>query len=394
MAAWCPRCDELRPSPGPGAEAARGRCPECGAELANLERPRPRGAGASGTEPADGAAAPVSLQPPRSRLRAALLVTALALSGLGYVAGHAGGPHAPSRSAAAATTTTTAPPPPSFGFRFRGREQQLAPPPEERRLGWRARSGQVTLTLESISRSSDPNDPGADANAVLVMRVDGLPAGEQLLGLQGLELFDAGGGVYATPPLNSIGRQRGVAANPEGGGAAPGRYLVALGPAPSVGTLASVRVGALIVSRPPSARVPLGPVPPGAAQSATLQALPQGSRDIREVPLELDPELGDSAATVELSAAFVSARRVVLVVTVEINANGTFAAERALVPFTIGLSAGGGELCSRTDVFSASQGANPSVTLDCPVSLTAPTQLSATIGSGTALVVVSRALAG
>src|SRR6266516_5716204 len=397
MAAWCPRCDELRPGDGRGASLSR--CPECGAALADLARPRPGGRAAA-ADPAADAAFPVSLQPPRSRLRAALLVTALALSGLGYVAGHAGGPGSGPGSGAragagaassttASTSTSTLPGPLQGPGR---RDQELIPQPERRVLGWHASDGRATLTLESIARSGAQNDTNSDATAVLTVRVDELPAGQHLLGLQGLELLDAGGGVYATPVVASIGRQRGVTANLDESGSGPGRYLVSLGPAPSTATLATVRVRALIVSRPPDVAVPLGSVPPGAGPSAALQALPEGLHDNLQVPLEVAPDLGRNAATVELSAAFVSAHRAVLVATVDLNGTGNFSGQEAVVVFTSGLVADGREVCARTDVFSASQSEIPSITLDCPASLTAAARLSATFGSATSTVAFQRTI--
>jgi hypothetical protein len=335
----------------------------------------------------------VSLQPPRSRLRAALLVTALALSGLGYLAGHAGAPGAASHAAGAATTTTTpAPPARGFAFPLRGRVQQLIPQAERRALGWHASDGPVSLTLASIARSSDPNDTSGDATAALTVRVDGLPAGERLLGLQGLVLLDAGGGVYATPRVVDIGRQRGVPAFAGQSGAPPGSYLVELGPAPSVATLAKVQVQALIVSRPPATSVPLDSVPPSATHSATLQALPQGDRDAVDVPLELSPAFGRDSAAVELSAAFVSAHRAVLIAAVDYSGSGAFADQEAVVPFTIALVADGREICSRTDMLSGSHPANPSVTLDCPADFTAAARLGAVFGSATAMVAFPRTI--
>jgi len=397
MAAWCPRCDEVRPAGKGGASG--GYCPECGAELADLERPRATGtASRPAADPAADAVFPVSLQPPRSRLRAALLVTALALSGLGYVAGHAGGPRSGSgtRGGGAAAATTASTQARSFQGPFQGpgrRGQQAAvTQPERRLLGWHASTGGANLTLDAIARSSDQNDTNSDATAVLTIRVDGLPAGQHLLGLQGLELLDAGGGVYATPAVATIGRQRGVPAHPDESGSAPGAYLVSLGPAPSTATLATVRVQALIVSRPPNVTVRLGNLPPGAGQSATLQALPEGLHDHLQVPLEVAPDLGRNAATVELSAVFVSASRAVLAATVDLNGTGNFSGQEAVVAFTTGLLAGGREVCARTDLFSASQSEIPSITLDCPASLTSAAQLSATFGSATTTVAFPRTI--
>ncbi len=186
MRGWCPRCDAVR--------EAEGTCPECQAPLVELdERPvRPA------ARPAEEAATEVSAvaeAPPRGRLRVALAVAALVLVGLAFVAGRGtGGSAASAQRSASATTQTTTP-----------QAVEL-----QRQLGWRSKPSNG-VRVEAVSLSRIPSDTvngdvqTSDNAGSLTLRVDGLANGQRLLGITGLHLVDAGGGVFAEPDSRQIG---------------------------------------------------------------------------------------------------------------------------------------------------------------------------------------------
>jgi hypothetical protein len=278
--AWCPRCDAVRPG--------ETSCPVCGTALAVLQDPSPPEPDAP--PPPEPAAAP-----PPSRLRLALLVAALAVAGLAFVAGRSGTPPA------AAPAPTTAGPAPATTAAV------AEPDADVRELGWRAgpRRG-VTLTVASARRVLDPDE---DTAAVLTLRVDGLQPGQRLLAVRDLRLLDSGGGVYSSPEEQPIGNGAGVPVEPTDD---PATYLLFTSPAPRLSALASVEVGDLLVVRPRSSRIELDSSGPWPA-AAPLRAIDPGRRDTVEVPVG-SAALPAEGLPLRVTAAFVGAGRAVVVV--------------------------------------------------------------------------------
>jgi hypothetical protein len=314
MTAWCPRCDADRPG--------ETTCPRCGTPLATLQAP-PRPPEPDAPPPAE-----EPVQPPApSRLRVALLVTALVLGGLAFVAGRSGArPEAPAAPAATtqATTTTT-------------------PDEDLRELGWRATpSHGITVTAVAIRRIVTPD---RETSAELTLRVEGLRSDQRLFAFRELHLFDLGGGVFSTPEEEAIGDQTGTPAIPTGD---PATYRVVTAPAPRLRSLATVEVGGLIVLRPRTATAeldvrgawPAGPplraVDPGSRDRVTV-SVPQGLAASGRVPIRLAGVLvGGGRAVVALDAreAFQNS---------PLEAGGT-------LPLGAELRSGGRVLCSQTVV--------------------------------------------
>jgi hypothetical protein len=315
MRSWCPRCDAVRPG--------ETTCPVCGTPLATLQAPPPPAAGPDTPPPAE-----EPVQPPApSRLRVALLVTALVLGGLAFVAGRSGArPAAPAAPATTTQATTTT----------------RAPDEDLRQLGWRGRpSHGVTVTAVAIRRIVTPD---RETSAELTLRVEGLRSDQRLFAFGELRLFDLGGGVFSTPEQEPIGDQTGTPAIPTGD---PATYKVLTAPAPRLRSLAKVEVGGLIVLRPRTATAeldvggawPAGPplraVDPG-SRDQVMVAVPEGLAPGGRVPIRLAGVLvGGGRAVVALDArqAFENSPLV----------GGT-------LPLGAELRAGGRVLCSRTVV--------------------------------------------
>jgi hypothetical protein len=278
--AWCPRCDAVRPG--------ETSCPVCGTALAVLQDPSPPEPDAP--PPPEPAAAP-----PPSRLRLALLVAALAVAGLAFVAGRSGTP-----PAAAPAPTTAGPAPATTAA-------TAEPDADVRELGWRAGPRQgVTLTVASARRVLDPDE---DTAAVLTLRVDGLQPGQRLLAVRDLRLLDSGGGVYSSPEAQPIGNEAGVPVEPTDD---PATYLLFTSPAPRLNALASVEVGDLLVVRARTSRIELDSSGPWPA-AAPLRAIDPGPRDTVEVPVGPNV-LPVDRLPLRVTAAFVGAGRAVVVV--------------------------------------------------------------------------------
>jgi hypothetical protein len=314
MRAWCPRCDAVRPG--------ETTCPVCGTSLATLQKSPPAPA-PDAPPPADEPAPPPAAP---SRLRVALLVTALALGGLAFVAGRSGArPAAP--AATTPPTTTTA----ERGDNFRP-------------LGWRARAaGDLTVTAVSIRRMVTPD---RESSAELTLRVEGLQPGRRLFALRGLRLLDLGGGVFSAPEEEPIGDQVGTPAFPTED---PATYSVVTAPAPRLQSLARIEVDALIVVRPRAATLGLdvgGPWParpplraadpgPRAEVGVTVPGWSSFGQGRRLLPLRVAGVLvGGGRAVVALDARDVSE-------VFEAVPGGS-------LPLSAELRAGGRVLCSRT----------------------------------------------
>jgi hypothetical protein len=314
MRTWCPRCDAVRPG--------ETTCPVCGTPLATLQAPPPP------AEPDAPPPAEEPVQPPApSRLRVALLVTALVLGGLAFVAGRSGArPEAPAAPATTTQATTTT----------------HAPDEDLRQLGWRSRpSHGVTVTAVAIRRIVTPD---RETSAELTLRVEGLRPDQRLFAFSELGLFDLGGGVFSNPEEEPIGDQTGTPAIPTGD---PATYKVITAPAPRLPSLARVEVGGLIVLRPRTttaeldvhgawpAGPPLRAVDPGPRDQVTV-TVPQGLAAGGRMPIRLAGVLvGGGRAVVALDAreAFQKSPLV-----------------GGALPLGAQLRAGGRVLCSRTVV--------------------------------------------
>jgi hypothetical protein len=348
---WCPRCDAVRPG--------ETTCPVCGTPLATLQAPPPP-AKPDAPPPAEEPAQP----PAPSRLRVALLVTALVLGGLAFVAGRSGArPEAP---AAPATTTqaTTTTHEPDDGLR---------------QLGWRGRpSGGVTITAVAIRRIVTPD---RETSAELTLRVEGLRPDRRLFAFRELRLFDLGGGVFSTPEEESIGDQTGTPAIPTGD---PATYTVVTAPAPRLRSLAKVQVGGLIVLRPRTATAELD-VRGAWPARPPLRAVDPGSPDQITVSVPINGRV-----PIRLAGVLVGGGRAVVVLDAR-EAFRTGPAVGGTLPLGAELRAGGRVLCSRTVVLRSGDIRSMfGMVLSCP---TAPvSRLTVAVGAGVQAVPVAAVL--
>ena len=315
MRTWCPRCDAVRPG--------ETTCPVCGTPLATLQAAPP---------PAEPDAPPPPeepVQPPApSRLRVALLVTALVLGGLAFVAGRSGArPEAPAAPATTTQATTTT----------------RAPDEDLRQLGWGGRPSRgVTVTAVAIRRIVTPD---RETSAELTLRVEGLRSDQRLFAFRELRLFDLGGGVFSTPEEEAIGDQTGTPATPTGD---PATYKVITAPAPRLRSLAKVEVGGLIVLRPRSATAELDVRGPWPARPP-LRAVDPGSRDQLMVTVPQAPDV-TRRVPIRLAGVLVGGGRAVVALDArEAFRNSPLAG--GTLPLGAELRAGGQVLCSRTVVF-------------------------------------------
>jgi hypothetical protein len=307
---WCPRCDAVRPG--------ETTCPVCGTPLATLQAPPPPAA-PDAPPPAEEPAQP----PAPSRLRVALLVTALVLGGLAFVAGRSGArseaPAAPATTTQATTTTH-------------------APDDDLRQLGWRGRpSGGVTITAVAIRRIVTPD---RETSAELTLRVEGLGPDQRLFAFRELRLFDLGGGVFSTPEEESIGDQTGTPAIPTGD---PATYKVVTAPAPRLRSLAKVQVGGLIVLRPRTATAELD-VRGAWPARPPLRAVDPGSRDQITVSVPINGRV-----PIRLAGVLVGGGRAVVALDAR-EAFQTGPAVGGTLPLGAELRAEGRVLCRRTVV--------------------------------------------
>jgi hypothetical protein len=353
MRTWCPRCDAVRPG--------ETTCPVCGTPLATLQAPPPPATPDAPPPPEE------PVQPPApSRLRVALLVTALVLGGLAFVAGRSGArPEAPAAPATTTQATTTT----------------RAPDEDLRQLGWRGRpSHGVTVTAVAIRRIVTPD---RDTSAELTLRVQGLRPDQRLFAFRELGLFDLGGGVFSTPEEEPIGDQSGTPAIPTGD---PATYKVITAPAPRLRSLAKVEVGGLIVLRPRTATAELE-VPGAWPARPPLRAVDPGSRDQLTVTVPQGPDV-TRRVPIRLAGVLVGGGRAV----VALDAREAFrdsALAGGTLPLGAELRAGGRVLCSRTVVFRSGDTMSGMV-LSCR---TAPvSRLTVAVGAGVQAVPVGAVL--
>jgi hypothetical protein len=358
---WCPRCDAVR--------TADGGCPECGTPLVSME-PEPRAH--PHAAPAAEAGAVVEA-PPNARLRVALVVAAVVLIGLAFVAGRGTG-RAPPRAAPVTSPATTA--------------GSAATPLGQRRLDWRAHPVRgITFSALSLRRVVS-GDPSGDDVGQLVIRVQGLPARRQLLALQGLELQDVGGGLFANPDEHAVAGTRAVLIEPTG---QEGVYVVNLGPTPGVDTLASIKLEGIVLSSPSSGanRIELdtsGPWPAGpplrtvepVADSVTIKLSSLGPSS---------PGRGDADLRLQVVGAFVGAGRAVVAVQAGSPPGAppsqippVFSRQAGAIPISARLLAGGRVVCDRTTMLGGGSDDTSLLTVACP---TAPAaKLALELGAG------------
>jgi hypothetical protein len=358
VSGWCPRCDAVR-------ERATA-CPVCHTPLAPLDPAHP-GAAANGPRPDGPAPLPTPAPAAPPRVRAALLVAAVVLAGIAFVAGRAGG--RPARPQGAPTTvapSTTAQPEPGA---------------QRRRLGWTATRHGVTLTAVAVER--DQQDGEEDSVGRLTVRVAGLAAGQRVLALTGLRLRDASHGLYASPDQSLLAGTRGYEAQPL---VAAGTYEVSLGPIPPPSQLGTIEVGGLLVGSTDAGSVRLdapGPWP----DRAPLRPL-----DLGQDTVVVNPKPGnhvDSPLLLEVTAAFVGAGRVTAVVGIKPARGG--AGVRGILPVTAELRAGGQAVCQQTETVSGAQDLpGPGILLSCPAS--PADQLTVGLGTGAKVVGVDATL--
>lgn len=351
MRSWCPRCDAVRPG--------ETTCPVCGTPLATLQAPPPP-AGPDAPPPAEEPAQ----RPAPSRLRVALLVTALVLGGLAFVAGRSGArPETPAAPATTTQATTTT----------------HAPDDDLRQLGWRGRPSRgVTVTAVAIRRIVTPD---RETSAELTLRVEGLRPDQRLFAFGELRLFDLGGGVYSTPEEESIGDQTGTPAIPTGD---PATYKVITAPAPRLRSLAKVEVGGLIVLRPPTATTDLD-VRGAWPAKPPLRAIDPGSREQVTVSIPVNGRV-----PIRLAGVLVGGGRAV----VALDAREAFRGAPVVggtLPLGAELRAGSRVLCSRTVVLRSGDPRTMfGMVLSCR---TAPvSRLTVAVGAGVQAVPVAATL--
>lgn len=358
MRAWCPRCDAVRPG--------ETTCPVCGTPLATLQESRPA--------PEPDAPPPVDepAQPPApSRLRVALLVTALVLGGLAFVAGRSGARQAVPAAPAATTPATTTTPEAGDNLR---------------QLGWRAEPTRgLTVTAVSIRRIVTPE---RETSAELTLRVEGLRPGQRLFALRGLRLLDLGGGVFSAPEEEPIGDQVGTPAAPTED---PATYTVLTAPAPRLQSLARVEVGGLIVVRPRTATIGLDVGLPWPARPP-LRAADPGSRDEATVTVPGGSVADqDQRLPLRVAAVLVGGGRAVVALDAREVSKVFQALPGGTLPLSAELRAGSRVLCSRTVVLRSGDVRSMfGMVLACP---TRPVpRLTVAVGAGVQALRVDAAL--
>jgi hypothetical protein len=342
MRGWCPRCDAVR--------QADGTCPECQAPLVDIDE-RPTRPAAREEEAAATELASVGAPPPRGRLRVALAVAAVVLVGLAFVAGRStGGASARTSQRSTSTSQTTAP----------------AAVELQRQLGWRGKPSDG-IGVEAVSISRLPGDTGngdvstSDNSGTLTLRVDGLAQGRRLLGITSLRLVDSGGGVFAEPESRQIGGSLAVPVQPAG---QADRYLVDLGPTPSVDTLDRIELQDLLVSAAAGDRGQVV-LPTGGAWPARppLRAVEPSESSVSVPVTRANGSSGE--LPLRVASAFVGAGRAVVVLSLDEQAAdrdlGTF-------PVTAVMRASNRVVCSRLTVVGQDSQFSPLLVIDCPTS--------------------------
>lgn len=350
---WCPRCDAVR-------ERATA-CPVCGTLLAVLDPAPPVPAPAPRHD-----MAPVEPPPAPPRTRAALVLAAVVLAGIAFVAGRAGGQAArPAEQAATTRPTPTTTP--------------AEPANQRRRLGWSASRDGITLTAVAIERGQEPGEE--ETTGQLALRIDGLAHGQRVLAFADLRLRDTAGGLFASPDRNELAGTDGAETFPTSD---DGRsYMVLLGPTPPASQLATIEVGGLVVGRIEETEIRLDTPTPWPARAEPV-SLGQDAVEIRPGP-SLNGRL-----RLEVTAAFVGAGRATAVVAVKPTEQGQ--SVTGILPVTAELRAGGRTLCRQTEMVSGIQTLpGPGLVVSCR---TAPTdRLTVRLGTGVQAIPLQATLA-
>jgi hypothetical protein len=343
MRAWCPRCDAVRPG--------QTVCPVCQTSLATLDDTAP-GEQQPGLAPPD----PVPVPPtPPPRLRIALAAATVVVAGLAFVAGRSIARPAPAATAAPATSTT-------------------APEPgaDQRRLGWSARAGGLTVTAVEAGRLATERH---ETVASITFRVEGVGGDERVLGLRGLSLLDSGGGVFASVDQRQFGREGGAQVQPVEG--QEDTYRVVTGPAPRLSSLDRIKLTGVVVVGPRDQTIQLdtsGPWPPGPG----MRAVNPGQRDAVLIGTGFFFEQRQQLE-LRVTSAFVRAGLAMVVVDASSGFRGV---PGEYLPIGGELRDGDRVLCSRTSVLGEDPSAQSvqGLVLSCP---TRPVpRLTVAVGAG------------
>jgi hypothetical protein len=330
MRAWCPRCDAVRPG--------QTVCPACQTSLATLDDNAPDDQ-QPGLAPPDPAPAPAT---PLPRLRIALAAATLVVAGLAFVAGRSiASPAAPVAGAAPATSTTVP-----------------EPDADQRRLGWTARAGGLTVTAVEAGRLATER---RETVASITFRVEGVPGDQRVLGLRGLSLLDSGGGVFASVDQRQFGREGGAPVLPVEG--QDNTYRVVTGPAPRLSSLARIKLTGVVVVKPRDQTIQLdtpGPWPPG----PEMKVVNPGQRDAVLIGTGF---FGQQPTQLELRVTSAFVRDGLAMVVVDAS-SGYRGVPGEYLPIGGELRDGDRVLCSRTSVLGEDPSAQSvqGLVLSCP----------------------------
>jgi hypothetical protein len=197
--------------------------------------------------------------------------------------------------------------------------------------------------------------------AAITFRVQGVPGGQRVLALGGLQLLDSGGGMYASVEQRLLGREGGAPVEPVEG--RPGTYRLTTGPAPRLSSLARIELTGVVAVRPRDQTIALdtsGPWPPGPG----LRTVDPGPDDAVQVDLGF-VQAPDVAMRLQVTSAFVRQGQAVVVIDASTGFRGV---PGELLPLGAELRAGDRVLCSRTSLLGEDNGRQSArgVVLSCP----------------------------
>jgi hypothetical protein len=264
------------------------------------------------------------------------------VAGLACVAGRRIALPAAPAAAAAPATSTTAP----------------EPDADQRRLGWTARAGGLTITAVDAGRLATER---RETVASITFRVEGVPRDQRLLGLRGLTLLDSGGGVFASVDQRQFGREGGAPVLPVEG--RQDTYRVVTGPAPRLSSLARIKLTGVVVVKPRDQTIQLdtsGPWPPGPG----MRAVNPGRGDAVLIGTGF---FGQQEIQLELRVNSVFVRDGLAMVLVDAS-SGYRGVPGEYLPIGAELRAGDRVLCSRSSVLGEDSAAQSvqGLVLSCP----------------------------